>query len=162
MSYSEIRYELPLLPGSMLEHIEDLLIFPSPPVVLGTNTDCLDDETIAWYYFLADIAARHLINRILDAKQEFTGCPTEGQARSLLGVYELFESQLDDWYQSCLLADGCVTRKTFCLTLQRCLSRIRRGAQDRCAPFGKLCTSSVYLSFVSIRYDSEEVRCTKY
>ncbi|EXK80842.1 hypothetical protein FOQG_14697 [Fusarium oxysporum f. sp. raphani 54005] len=91
----EIRYEIPSLPGSMLEHIEDRLTFPSPPAA-----NCLFDETIAWYYFLADIAARHLINRIVDAKVEISGCPSEVQARSLLRSYEVFGSQLQDWYLS--------------------------------------------------------------
>ncbi|CVL07529.1 uncharacterized protein FMAN_16246 [Fusarium mangiferae] len=91
----EIRYEIPSLPGSMLEHIEDRLTFPSPPAA-----NCLFDETIAWYYFLADIAARHLINRIIDAKVEISGCPSEAQANSLLRSYEVFGSQLQDWYLS--------------------------------------------------------------
>ncbi|KAH7232890.1 hypothetical protein BKA59DRAFT_487453 [Fusarium tricinctum] len=91
----EIRYEIPSLPGSMLEHIEDRLTFPSPPAA-----NCLLDETIAWYYFLADIAARHLINRIVDAKIEISGCLSETQARSLLRSYEVFGSQLQDWYLS--------------------------------------------------------------
>ncbi|KAL5590954.1 hypothetical protein FOBRF1_014511 [Fusarium oxysporum] len=91
----EIRYEIPSLPGSMLEHIEDRLTFPSPPAA-----NCLFDETIAWYYFLADIAARHLINRIVDAKVEISGCPSEVQARTLLRSYEVFGSQLQDWYLS--------------------------------------------------------------
>ncbi|KAG7426659.1 Echinocandin B biosynthetic cluster transcription factor ecdB [Fusarium oxysporum f. sp. raphani] len=95
IAYSEIRYEIPSLPGSMLEHIEDRLTFPSPPAA-----NCLFDETIAWYYFLADIAARHLINRIVDAKVEISGCPSEVQARSLLRSYEVFGSQLQDWYLS--------------------------------------------------------------
>lgn len=79
----------------MLEHIEDRLTFPSPPAA-----NCLFDETIAWYYFLADIAARHLINRIIDAKVEISGCPSEVQANSLLRSYEVFGSQLQDWYLS--------------------------------------------------------------
>ncbi|KAK2668916.1 Alpha-L-rhamnosidase, six-hairpin glycosidase domain [Fusarium oxysporum f. sp. vasinfectum] len=95
VAHSEIRYEIPSLPGSMLEHIEDRLTFPSPPAA-----NCLFDETIAWYYFLADIAARHLINRIVDAKVEISGCPSEVQARSLLRSYEVFGSQLQDWYLS--------------------------------------------------------------
>ncbi|KAF5634716.1 transcriptional regulatory STB4 [Fusarium sp. NRRL 25303] len=94
-AHSEIRYEIPSLPGSMLEHIEDRLTFPSPPAA-----NCLFDETIAWYYFLADIAARHLINRIIDAKVEISGCPSEVQANSLLRSYEVFGSQLQDWYLS--------------------------------------------------------------
>ncbi|SPJ80195.1 uncharacterized protein FTOL_08587 [Fusarium torulosum] len=79
----------------MLEHIEDRLTFPSPPAA-----NCLFDETIAWYYFLADIAARHLINRIVDAKVEISGSLSEAQARSLLRSYEVFGSQLQDWYLS--------------------------------------------------------------
>ncbi|KAF5259971.1 hypothetical protein FOXYS1_9399 [Fusarium oxysporum] len=95
VAHSEIRYEIPSLPGSMLEHIEDRLTFPSPPAA-----NCLFDETIAWYYFLADIAVRHLINRIVDAKVEISGCPSEVQARTLLRSYEVFGSQLQDWYLS--------------------------------------------------------------
>ncbi|EWG54931.1 hypothetical protein FVEG_17424 [Fusarium verticillioides 7600] len=79
----------------MLEHIEGRLTFPSPPAA-----NCLFDETTAWYYFLADIATRRLINRIIDAKVEISACPSEAQARSLLRLYEGFGSQLQDWYLS--------------------------------------------------------------
>lgn len=130
----------------MLEHIEDQLIFPSPPTVIGTNTDCLDDETIAWYYFLADIAARHLINRILDAKEEFAGCPTEGQARSLLGACGLFESQLDDWYQSLPSGISFPTPDASVSAEPNLFKRILRSRylfirELLCRPFVRLCLS---------------------
>ncbi|KAK7230004.1 hypothetical protein V2G26_002174 [Clonostachys chloroleuca] len=95
----EIRYEL-AIPGSVLEHLEEELVFPSPPMLSETQLEGPNDEAITWYYYLTDIAARHLINRIINTGLKIRGCPTEAQARSLLRDYKIFGSQLEDWYES--------------------------------------------------------------
>lgn len=95
----EIRYEL-AIPGSVLEHLEEELVFPSPPMLSETQLEGPNDEAITWYYYLTDIAARHLINRIINTGFKIGGCPTEAQARSLLRDYKIFGSQLEDWYES--------------------------------------------------------------
>lgn len=84
----------------MLEHIEDQLVFPSPPTLSHTQLESPTEETITWYYYLADIAARHLINRIINVAVKVRGCPSEAKARALLCDYKMFGSQLDDWYKS--------------------------------------------------------------
>ncbi|KAH6974982.1 hypothetical protein BKA56DRAFT_82196 [Ilyonectria sp. MPI-CAGE-AT-0026] len=95
----EIRYEL-AIPGSVLEHIEDQLVFPSPPMLSETQLEEPHEDAITWYYYLSDIAARHLINRIINAGFRVKGCPTEAQAQVLLRDYKIFSSQLEDWYES--------------------------------------------------------------
>ncbi|KAL2839838.1 hypothetical protein BJY01DRAFT_24646 [Aspergillus pseudoustus] len=101
----EIRYEL-AIPGSVLEYIEDQLVFPSPPTPSHTSQlEGLDEETVSWYYYLSEIAARHLINRILKSGMHASGhdgqhSPDEPQARALLQSYRLFKAQLESWYKS--------------------------------------------------------------
>jgi hypothetical protein len=62
----------------------------------------LDEETVSWYYYLSDIAARHLINRILKfiATTSASEPPTELQARALLRNHKMFKTQLEGWHQS--------------------------------------------------------------
>jgi hypothetical protein len=64
--------------------------------------ESLDDETVSWYYYLSDIAARHLINNILRfiANTNAEEPPTDPEARSLLQNHKIFRSQLDAWHQS--------------------------------------------------------------
>jgi hypothetical protein len=91
------------MPGSVLEHIQDQLVFPSPPTPSPpTQLESLDDETVSWYYYLSDIAARHLINNILRfiANTNAEEPPTEPKASSLLHNHKIFRSQLDAWHQS--------------------------------------------------------------
>ncbi|KAL3451483.1 hypothetical protein BJX65DRAFT_304067 [Aspergillus insuetus] len=98
----ELRYEL-AIPGSVLEHIQDQLVFPSPPTPSqSTQLETLDEETVSWYYYLSDIAARHLINRILKFIATISAGepPSELEARALLQNHEILKSQLNAWHQS--------------------------------------------------------------
>ncbi|KAE8357172.1 hypothetical protein BDV27DRAFT_139831 [Aspergillus caelatus] len=95
----EIRYELEI-PGSVLEYIEDQLIFPSPPEISDTPLEVQSTKTITWYYYLADIAARHLINRIVNARHKLRGPPNETEVRALLRDYKILSSHVEDWYKS--------------------------------------------------------------
>ncbi|KAL3485886.1 hypothetical protein BJX62DRAFT_242540 [Aspergillus germanicus] len=98
----ELRYEL-AIPGSVLEHIQDQLVFPSPPTPSqSTQLESLNEETVSWYYYLSDIAARHLINRILKfiATTSAGEPPSELQAKALLQNHKMFKSQLEGWHQS--------------------------------------------------------------
>lgn len=96
----EIRYELEI-PGSVLEHIESQLGFPSPPKSSDTQLEpSAVETTTTWYYYLADIAARHHINRIINVGSKLSGPPSEAQAWALLRDYEIFSTHLDDWHQS--------------------------------------------------------------
>lgn len=111
----EIRYELGTH-GSALEYIEDQLIFPSPPTLGQASLDHGDsnendngngynnaEEAATWYFYLSDIAARHLINRIINVGVHYGryGTAPDGpQVRALLRDYRVFKSQLEDWYQS--------------------------------------------------------------
>ncbi|KAH6884283.1 hypothetical protein B0T10DRAFT_410300 [Thelonectria olida] len=97
--HPEIRYEL-AIPGSVLEHIEDQLVFPSPPMLSETQLDESNEKAVSWYYYLTDIAARHLINRIINAGLRIRACPDEAQAKALLRDYKIFGSQLEDWHES--------------------------------------------------------------
>lgn len=57
-------------------------------------------EQNSWYYYLAEIAARHLINRILQAQKSITFTAPEETIEHLKSQKATFESQLLDWYQS--------------------------------------------------------------
>ncbi|KAF2009024.1 hypothetical protein BU24DRAFT_455942 [Aaosphaeria arxii CBS 175.79] len=95
----EIRYEL-MMHGSVLEHIEEQLVFPAPPAVNHAQLQSPNDELATWYFYLTDIAARHLINRIVNTRVKVNACPSESQVKALFCTHEIFEIQLEEWYQS--------------------------------------------------------------
>ncbi|KAH6682202.1 hypothetical protein F5X68DRAFT_172161 [Plectosphaerella plurivora] len=115
MYVSEIRCELGFH-GSALEHIQDQLMFPSPPTLgqsrlaesesgAGTDEDGRQDgeEASTWYFYLSDIAARHLISRIINVSVRFGRhgiAPDSRQVQALLRDYRIFSSHLEDWYRS--------------------------------------------------------------
>lgn len=57
-------------------------------------------EQQSWYYYLAEIASRHLINRLLQVQKQIPVRADEHTVHRLLASVELLEAQLDDWYQS--------------------------------------------------------------
>ncbi|KAJ5389242.1 uncharacterized protein N7496_000310 [Penicillium cataractarum] len=142
----EVRYEL-AIPGSVLEHIEDQLVFPSPPTPDNSQLSNLDNETITWYYYLADIAARHLINRIIKVRVKVDDTPNEAQARAMLHDYKLFGSQLEDWYKS-LPSDISFPPPSSSITFEpNQLIRILRSRylcirELLCRPFVRICLNS--------------------
>ncbi|KAH9217631.1 hypothetical protein DL95DRAFT_386479 [Leptodontidium sp. 2 PMI_412] len=97
----EIRYELGMH-GSVLEHIEDRIMFPIPPISQDSMVTELgpDEGTVSWYFYLSDIAARHLINRIVESHSKIGIARSLSKTRTLLHDYEVFLSQLQEWYES--------------------------------------------------------------
>ncbi|RTE84400.1 hypothetical protein BHE90_001046 [Fusarium euwallaceae] len=100
-SECELRLELPLPSPSVLDNAYFPLAFPQPPS-LGSHP--LDPDTTererSWYYYLSEIAARHLINRLLQMNSEVPTTPTEKQVRRMISQAEMMETQIFDWYSS--------------------------------------------------------------
>jgi hypothetical protein len=140
---SEVRFEL-AIPGSVLEHIEDQLMFPSPPAPDNAQLENLINETVTWYYYLAEIATRHLINSIIKVRVKVDVSPTKAQVRALLQDYKLFGSQLEDWYKS-LPAEISFPPPSSSITHEpNPLKRILRGRylcirELLCRPFVRMC-----------------------
>ncbi|VUC35223.1 unnamed protein product [Clonostachys rosea] len=101
VSIPELAFELSL-PTSVLETIEYPYTFPSPPDLDqdGRDRESLASKQKSWYYYLAEIASRHLINRILQSQKKLQLGPTHEGIASMLHHVEVFESQLADWYSS--------------------------------------------------------------
>ncbi len=98
--YSELQLELNL-PNSILEKVNFPYTFPHPPdfdqVALE---DGGQDEARSWFYYLAEIAIRHLLNRIIRTLSWSTENQSEQDIRRLLSQSELLETQLHDWHTS--------------------------------------------------------------
>jgi hypothetical protein len=69
--------------------------FPSPP---EAGNEALEQRS--WYYYLAEIASRHLVNRVTRAQCQILLEPTESAVARMLGVIDVFEPQLAEWYSS--------------------------------------------------------------
>lgn len=99
---SELRFELPL-PPTILDKIDPLYTFPLPPHIddaQPSSENSFDDER-AWYYYLAEIASRHLINRLLRLQTRMhTPQPTAKYISKMFAQSDMFESQVNDWYNS--------------------------------------------------------------
>ncbi|KAL2859198.1 hypothetical protein BJX68DRAFT_225993 [Aspergillus pseudodeflectus] len=98
-SESELRIELPLPGPPVLDNAYFPLTFPQPPSLTShsPNPELVERER-GWYYYLAEIAARHLINRILQMNSEVPDTPTERHVRRMIAQAEMMESQIHDWY----------------------------------------------------------------
>lgn len=57
-------------------------------------------ERRSWYYYLAEIACRHLINRILEVHRENRLDPSTRSIERMLRHLGVFETQLHEWYTS--------------------------------------------------------------
>ncbi|KAK2778505.1 hypothetical protein CKAH01_11750 [Colletotrichum kahawae] len=100
-SESELAFELSL-PGSILAGIDYPYSFPAPPTlgVMNLDNKTLMMEQRSWYYYLAEIAARQLMNHIVQAQRRSPPHPTEHGIDRMLEVFEVFDAQLTDWYES--------------------------------------------------------------
>ncbi|TEA13911.1 Glucose transport transcription regulator RGT1 [Colletotrichum sidae] len=101
-SECELAFEL-ALPGSILAGADYPYVFPSPPSLGPINN--IDNKTLmtdqrSWYYYLAEISARQLMNRIALAQKRTPPHPTEHGIDRMLDVFEAFDAQLTDWYES--------------------------------------------------------------
>ncbi|OBT96756.2 hypothetical protein VE01_04224 [Pseudogymnoascus verrucosus] len=100
-SECELTIELSL-PKSILERMDYPYTFPFPPnidreLVVGED---IHGERRTWYYYLAEIACRHLINRIIEATQLKILDPSAAGIERMLRDLEMFETQVNDWYLS--------------------------------------------------------------
>jgi hypothetical protein len=95
---SELRAEL-ALPPSVLSDIDLLYTFPLPPrIELNVAENVIFDTERTWYYYLAEIASRHLTNRLLQSQSSYQVNPKN--LRLMLSDLDMFNTQLDQWYTS--------------------------------------------------------------
>ncbi|KLP01888.1 C6 transcription factor [Fusarium fujikuroi] len=97
-SECELRLELPLPTPPILDNAYVPLAFPRPPD-FGSHPDASDRER-SWYYYLSEIAARHVINRLVQMNSEAPEAPSERQVRRMISQAEMMQSQILDWYSS--------------------------------------------------------------
>ncbi|OXN27269.1 hypothetical protein CDV57_03051 [Aspergillus fumigatus] len=100
-SECKLRLELPV-PGPSLTNTTDFpLAFPQPPR-LGSEPSTPDasESERSWYYYLTEIAARHLLNRLVQMNSECADTLTERQVSLLIGHAEILQAQIFDWYTS--------------------------------------------------------------
>ncbi|KAH7403009.1 hypothetical protein BKA64DRAFT_573463 [Cadophora sp. MPI-SDFR-AT-0126] len=143
----EVRYEL-AIHGSVLEHIEDHIVFPAPPHSNDADNggDIPHEDTVSWYFYLSDIAARHLINRIIESRtRSILRCDKSG-IESLLQDYKIFMSQLQEWYESLPLAVSFELPRTTIAFDPDMSKRILRARymfihELLCRPFVQICVS---------------------
>ena len=100
-SQCELMLELPL-PYSNFDSSKLPAAFPTPPT---PSSDRIMGAAAAeaerrWYYYLADIAARHLLNRLVQTKVEPEGPLTAAQIQDLLHKANLMEVQIQNWHTS--------------------------------------------------------------
>ncbi|KAH8662622.1 hypothetical protein BX600DRAFT_466683 [Xylariales sp. PMI_506] len=102
-SECELRAEL-ALPASVLSNMDLLYNFPVPPRIdigSGVLTNGIFDTERAWYYYLAEIASRHLLNRVLQAQSSYNPLASRSSTyRRMLMDLDMFETQLEEWYTS--------------------------------------------------------------
>ena len=100
-SECELRIELDLPGGPLLNNAEFPDAFPSPPNPDPSSPahEVAEGERI-WYYYLAEIAVRHLINRIIRATSADKWPPTPKEIRRLLRHADILESQVIEWQES--------------------------------------------------------------
>ena len=99
-SECELRIELDV-PGPLLDNTDFPDAFPSPPNPDPSSPahEVAEGERI-WYYYLAEIAVRHLINRIMRANYTDKWPPTSKDIRKLLRHADILESQVTEWQES--------------------------------------------------------------
>ena len=75
--------------------------FPHPPDFHEVALESGDhDEARSWFYYQAEIAIRHLLNRILRTLSWSSENPSAREIGRLLAQSELLKTQLHDWYTS--------------------------------------------------------------
>ncbi|GAM40360.1 hypothetical protein TCE0_038r12655 [Talaromyces pinophilus] len=97
----ELRLELPVPGPPLINNTYFPLAFPQPPR-LGSRPSTPDasESERSWYYYLSEIAARHLLNRLVLMNSECADTPTERQVSLLIGRAEMMQAQIFDWYTS--------------------------------------------------------------
>ncbi|KAG5801422.1 hypothetical protein H9Q74_014031 [Fusarium xylarioides] len=97
-SECELRLELPLSTPPILDNAYVPLAFPQPPD-FASHPDANDRER-SWYYYLSEIAARHVINRLAQMNSEAPENPSERHVRRMISQAEMMQSQISDWHSS--------------------------------------------------------------
>ncbi|KAH7127851.1 hypothetical protein B0J13DRAFT_588593 [Dactylonectria estremocensis] len=93
----ELRLELPI-PTPILNDAGFPNLFALAPSPGIEPTELVDERT--WYYYLADIAARHLINRVLRLHCWTTDTPSEAEIHQLVVQSDIMEAQIQGWHAS--------------------------------------------------------------
>lgn len=99
-SECELRLELDLA-GSILENLDVPDAFPSPPNLSDRSWDHESGHTErAWYYYLAEIAIRHIANHLLRTHFWITEENSEKDVRAMLAQADIIEGQILDWHSA--------------------------------------------------------------
>ncbi|RAO69970.1 uncharacterized protein BHQ10_005982 [Talaromyces amestolkiae] len=99
-STCELRTEL-VLPPSVLEDYEVLRPFPSPPNLEDPSIRRVSiDSELGWYYYLAEIAIRHIINDLLKCHVYDFDNIQPADVAQMIHTTELFEAQIFEWRSS--------------------------------------------------------------
>lgn len=88
--------------GSILDNLDYPHTFPLPPIFDTHRSGPVapDKERVGWYYYLSEIAARHLINRLVKAQSIMNVQPSARELQRMLADLEIYETQLHEWYIS--------------------------------------------------------------
>lgn len=104
-SEGELSFELDI-PEPILENVRFPYTFPQPPDLNNVSSpahEIAEDER-SWLYYLADIACRHLMNRLsrLTPERAFSSTtPLDRQdILSMIAQAEMLEDQLHEWRKS--------------------------------------------------------------
>lgn len=100
-SECELRMEMSL-PSPILDSVYFPYVFPTPPdVAAAGDVDSVGSER-CWYYYLADIAARHLLNRLLRAEpdEQQQQQATASGIQRMLARADMIEGQVASWHES--------------------------------------------------------------
>ncbi|KAL2673821.1 hypothetical protein Neosp_012265 [[Neocosmospora] mangrovei] len=99
-SICELHPELSL-PPSVLQDCEVLRPFPTLPDLDDPRLgDPLIDSERSWLYYLAEIAARHLINDLLECHVYDFDSLQRADVVRMIRHTEIFEAQIDEWRSS--------------------------------------------------------------
>lgn len=99
-SECELRIDLNI-PGSILADIDLPFTFPLPPS-LDMQRPPKDVEITqrGWYYYLADIAARHQVNNLMRLRSGLTVSPERQNMLKLYQNVDVLEAQLAEWHKA--------------------------------------------------------------
>lgn len=64
------------------------------------SNEMSNNENVAWYFYLSEIAARHLINRLAEARSTVSEEPSARELQRMLADLDIYEAQLHEWYTS--------------------------------------------------------------
>ena len=104
-SEGELKMELDL-PESILDNVKFPYSFPQPPVLDTSNSpeDEVAEDERSWLYYLADIAIRHLLNRLSTTNLELSldnNRPlTRRDLHQMISEADMLETQLFEWHRS--------------------------------------------------------------